>query len=164
MRWGNLIQRMMLDILHCAVKQRWQSSSPYTLNLTCIHSFHREISLRDLYNNGSGPGPDHKSWERTQFKEHTLIHSPSFLSTMFFMAFLYHQSKLLPGSNKKKKDLATLSLMFSFLGTERETLILLQWSRIYIKLQKLRAIWPHQMLNLHLTEKVHSLGVTKKME
>ena len=97
------IQRTMLDILHCAVKQNQQSSSPYTLNLTCIHLFHREIHLRDPYNDGNGPGPDHKSWERIQFKDHTLIHSLSSLSIMFSMAFLYHQFKLLPGNNTKKE-------------------------------------------------------------
>lgn len=97
------IQRTMLDILHCAVKQQQQSSSPYTLNLTCTHSFHRETHLRNPYSDGSGPGPDHKSWERIQFKEHTLIHSLSSLSIMFSMVFLYHQCKLLLGNNKKKE-------------------------------------------------------------
>lgn len=56
------IERMMLDILHCFVKKQLQNNSPCTLNLTCTHSFRRDINPRDPYNNEGGQGPDHKSW------------------------------------------------------------------------------------------------------
>jgi len=129
----------MLDILHCAVKQQQQSSSPHTSNLACRHSLHREIHLRDPYNNGSRLGPDHQSREKIQFKEHTLIHS---LSSLFILSFLQLFSIISPSDRQEiiqKKELNILQPMFSCLGfwTEQEILILIQWSWISIKLQTL---------------------------
>lgn len=94
---------MTLDILDCFVKKQQQNNSPCTLNLTCTHPFHREMNPRDQYNNRGGQGPGHKSWRGFSLSS-SLLHLLSFPSVMFSMAFLYHQSKLLPGNNKNKEE------------------------------------------------------------